>query len=214
MDNQQGQFDYRVKAIQDESRMCKITAAEVEIPIACAAPPGFPNGVPGVWSPETFFLAAIAGCSVHNFQLFCNKPKLQPVSLECEASGTVALVDGKPAFTQVMLNPIITLANYEDEALALHIMEEAQHYCLISNSHQQQFRSLQRCNPVQDVFWQQHDLPFFQRVCYAADGHVRFAFEALEVRIARCLVLRNFLSFQQRKQNEVETILPEQYLIN
>ena len=86
MDNQQVQFDYRVKAIQDESRMCKITAAEVEIPIACAAPPGFPNGVPGVWTPETFFLAAIAGYYVHNFQLFCGNLKLQPVSLECEAT--------------------------------------------------------------------------------------------------------------------------------
>ena len=134
MDNEEVQFNYRVKAIQGEDRMCQITAAEVKIPIECAAPPGFPNGVPGIWTPETFFLAAIAGCYVHNFQLFCDKLKLQPVSLECEASGTVALVDGKPAFTQVMLNPIITLANCEDEALALHIMDDAQHYCLISNS--------------------------------------------------------------------------------
>lgn len=128
------QFDYRVKATQGESRICKVTAAEVETPIECATPPEFPNGIPGVWSPETFFLAAIAGCYVNTFQAFCDKFKLLPVSLECEASGTVALVDGKYAFTGVMLNPIVTLANYEDEAIALKIMEKAHRYCLISNS--------------------------------------------------------------------------------
>ena len=134
MDNEEVQFNYRVKAIQGENRMCKITAAEVGTVIECATPPGFPKGIPGRWSPETFFLAAIAGCYVHNFQMFCDKLQLQPVSLECEASGTVAMVNDRCAFTKVMLNPIVTLANYEDEALALDIMEQAQHYCLISNS--------------------------------------------------------------------------------
>ncbi len=134
MENPEVQFDYRVKAAQGEDRICKIAAAEVETTIECAAPPGFPHGVPGVWSPETFFLAAIAGCYVHNFQMFCDKLQLRPVSLECEASGTVAMVDGKPTFTRVMLNPIVTLANYADEAVALTIMHQAQHYCLISNS--------------------------------------------------------------------------------
>ena len=134
MDNKEIQFDYRVKAAQGENRMCKVTAAEVETPVECATPPDFPNGIPGVWSPETFFLAAIAGCYVNTFQAFCDKFKLQPVSLECEASGTVALVDGRYAFTGVMLNPIVTLASYDDEASALKIIEKAHKYCLVSNS--------------------------------------------------------------------------------
>ena len=134
MGNEKVQFDYRVRASQGEGRMCQINAAEVETTIECATPPGFPKGIPGMWSPETFFLAAIAGCYVHNFQLFCDKLQLQPVALECEASGTVAMVDGRCAFTKVMLNPIVTLANYEDEALALDIMAQAHQYCLISNS--------------------------------------------------------------------------------
>ena len=134
MDNKEVQFDYRVKAIQGENRISKITAVEVDTTIECATPPEFPNGIAGIWSPETFFLAAIAGCYVNTFQSFCDKFKLRPVSLECEASGTVALVEGKYAFTGVMLNPIVTLANYEDEATALKIMEKAHRYCLISNS--------------------------------------------------------------------------------
>lgn len=130
----QVQFDYRVTAVQGESRICKITATEVDTPVECATPPEFPNGIPGVWSPETFFLAAIAGCFVNTFQAFCDKFKWQPVALSCEASGTVALVDGKYAFTGVMLNPVITLNSRDDEDTALKIQEKAHRYCLISNS--------------------------------------------------------------------------------
>lgn len=134
MDNKAVQFDYRVKAIQNENRISKITAVEVETPIECVTPPEFPNGIAGMWSPETYFLASIAGCYLNTYQSLCDKFKMQPVSLECEASGTVAQVDGKLAFTGVMLNPIITVANYEDEATAIKIIEKAHKYCLISNS--------------------------------------------------------------------------------
>jgi len=134
MDNKEVQFDYRVTAVQGENRMCKMTATEVETTIECATPPEFPHGIAGVWSPETFFLAAIAGCYVNTFQAFCDKFKIKPVSLECEASGTVALVDGKFAFTGVMLNPIVKLASHDDEAAAFKIIEKAHRYCLISNS--------------------------------------------------------------------------------
>ena len=134
MENKEIQFDYRVKAIQNETRICKINAVEVETPIECVTPPEFPNGIAGMWSPETYFLASIAGCYINTYQSLCDKFKMQPVSLECEASGTVALVDGKYAFTGVMINPIVTVANYEDEAIAIKIIEKAHRYCLISNS--------------------------------------------------------------------------------
>lgn len=134
MDKTAIQFDYRVKAVQREDRICKMTAAEVETAIDCATPPEFPNGIAGVWSPETFFLASIASCYLNTYQSFCDKFKMKPVSLECEASGTVSMVDGKLAFSAVMLNPIITLASHDDEPTALNILEKAHRYCLVSNS--------------------------------------------------------------------------------
>ncbi|HAD11794.1 MAG TPA: osmotically inducible protein OsmC [Saprospirales bacterium] len=134
MENNEVQFDYRVKAVQNENRISRITAAEVETSIECATPPEFPHGIAGVWSPETFFLASIAGCYVNTYQALCDRFKMQPVSIECEASGTVALVEGRYRFTGVMLNPIITVSNYDDEAKAITIIEKAHKYCLISNS--------------------------------------------------------------------------------
>ena len=134
MEKKDVQFDYRVKAVQHEDRISRINAAEVETTIESVTPPEFPHGIPGVWSPETYFLAALAGCYINTYQSFCDRFKMNPVSIECEASGTVALVDGKLAFTGVMLNPIITVANYEDEETAAKIAEKAHKYCLISNS--------------------------------------------------------------------------------
>lgn len=134
MENKTTQFDYRVKAVQNEARISKITAVEVETPIECVTPPEFPHGIAGMWSPETYFLASIAGCYVNTYQALCDRFKMQPVSVECEASGTVALVEGKYAFTGVMLNPIITVASHDDEETAYRIIEKAHKYCLISNS--------------------------------------------------------------------------------
>lgn len=134
MEKQEIQYDYRVKAAQGENRISIIRAVEVEAPIECATPPDFPNGIPGVWSPETLFLASIASCYINTYQALCDKFKMKPVSVECEASGTVSMVDGKLGFSAVMLNPIITVARYEDEHTALTILEKAHRYCLISNS--------------------------------------------------------------------------------
>lgn len=134
MKNKEIQFSFRVNAIQGENRMCNITTETVEEPIRCATPPEFPNGITGEWSPETFFLAAIAGCYVNTFQAFCDKFNLYPVSLECRTSGTVALVDGRYAFTEVIISPVVTLAEDRDEATALKVIEKTHRYCLITNS--------------------------------------------------------------------------------
>jgi len=128
------QYDYRVKALQGEDRIVHIKAANVAPSVICATSSDFPNGLAGYWSPETFLLASVAASYVNTYQLFCDRNKVQPVSLECEASGTVASVDGRLAFTGVMLNPIITLASHEDEEMARKILEKAHHHCLISNS--------------------------------------------------------------------------------
>jgi organic hydroperoxide reductase OsmC/OhrA len=134
MTNPNVQFTYRINAVQNEGRICQMTADEVETSLECATPPEFPNGMAGFWSPETLFLAAIAGCYVNTFQSFCDKFKLQPLAMECEASGTIALVDGKFAFTGVTLHPTVTVASHADEALTLKAMEKAHKYCLVSNS--------------------------------------------------------------------------------
>lgn len=134
MDKQTASFEYRVTSALGENRISKIQSNDLDVVLECATPPEFPNGIAGVWSPETYFLAAIAGCYINTFQALSDKFGFMPVELSCEATGTVALVDGKFGFTEVSITPQITIADASQEATAAKIAEKAHKYCLISNS--------------------------------------------------------------------------------
>ena len=134
MHKKDASFEYRVTAELGENRISKIQSTELDTVLECATPPEFPNGIPGVWSPETYFLAAIAGCYVNTYQALADKFGFMPVELGCEASGKVALVDGKFGFTEVTITPKITIEEASQEATAAKIAEKAHKYCLISNS--------------------------------------------------------------------------------
>jgi organic hydroperoxide reductase OsmC/OhrA len=134
MDNKTSSFEYRVSAESGETRISKIQSPTLDAVLECATPPDFPNGIPGVWSPETYFLAAIAGCYLNTFQALADKFGFVPSGIRCDATGKVALVDGKFGFTEVTISPQITLAAASEEATATKIAEKAHKYCLISNS--------------------------------------------------------------------------------
>lgn len=127
-------FEYRVNAEQGENQVTLIDTKQVDTVLECVTPPEFPNGIEGVWSPETYFLAAIAGCFVNTFQALAAKFDFMPVGLGCEARGTVALVEGKFAFTEVTILPKIRVESASQEATAAKVAEKAHKYCLISNS--------------------------------------------------------------------------------
>jgi organic hydroperoxide reductase OsmC/OhrA len=134
MDKKSTQFEYRVAAEQGENRVSIIQSPGVDMQLECATPPEFPNGIAGVWSPETYFLAAIAGCFVNTYQALADKFGFNPVGIGCEAIGQVALIDGKFGFKEVTIFPKIALESPEQEATAAKIAEKAHKYCLISNS--------------------------------------------------------------------------------
>ncbi len=134
MDKKITHFEYSVAATQRENRISQIITPEVSVTLECATPPEFPNGIPGVWSPETYFLAAIAGCFVNTYQVLADKFGFKPAGFGCEASGKVAFVDGKYGFTEITITPKITLESAEQEATAVKVAEKAHKYCLISNS--------------------------------------------------------------------------------
>lgn len=134
MDHKTTSFEYRVTAELGETRISKIQAPSLDAVLECATPPEFPNGIPGVWSPETYFLAAIAGCYLNTFQSLADKFGFVPSGIRCDATGKVAFVDGKFGFTEVTITPQIMLAEASQEATAAKIAEKAHKYCLISNS--------------------------------------------------------------------------------
>ena len=63
--------------------------------IEVATPPEFPKGMPGIWSPEHLFTAAISSCLMTTFLSIAENSKLNFSSFSCPAKGKLENVDGK-----------------------------------------------------------------------------------------------------------------------
>jgi len=68
------------------------------------------------------------------FVAFAQHKGLEFVSYECAAEGVLENVEGKYRFTEVVLNPHVTVKAQEDVARAREILDSAHKGCLVSNS--------------------------------------------------------------------------------
>jgi organic hydroperoxide reductase OsmC/OhrA len=85
---------YQVRAKSTKLRSGVVASDTVPVPIRFSAPPEF-LGEPRVWTPEHFFLAAIASCYVTTFSAIADASKFGFVSLGIETEGTLEKnVDG------------------------------------------------------------------------------------------------------------------------
>src|SRR4026209_1738572 len=73
--------------------------------IEVATPPEFPKGMPGIWSPEHLFTAAVSSCLMTTFLAVAENSKLDFVLFECDSKGKLEKVDGKLMMSEVLLEP-------------------------------------------------------------------------------------------------------------
>lgn len=99
-----------------------------------ATPPQFPKGIPGIWSPEHLFTAAVSSCFMTTFLSIAENSKLDFQSFTCNSSGKLDKVDGKLQMTEVVLEPVLTVLKNEDREKALRILSKTEAACLITNS--------------------------------------------------------------------------------
>jgi len=99
-----------------------------------ATPPEFPQGMPGIWSPEHLFTAAVSSCLMTTFLSIAENSKLSFTSFACKAKGKLDQVDGKFLMTEVILEPTVTIADEQDRQRAEKVLQKAEAACLISNS--------------------------------------------------------------------------------
>jgi len=102
--------------------------------IDVATPPQFNKGIPGIWSPEHLFTAAVSSCLMTTFLAIAENSKLNFSAFKCSSKGKLEKVDGKFLMTEVLLEPTVTLYSEEDRERALRILEKSEAACLISNS--------------------------------------------------------------------------------
>jgi len=102
--------------------------------IEIATPPEFPKGIPGIWSPEHLFTAAVSSCLMTTFLAIAENSKLDFKSFSCKSKGKLDQVDGKFLMTEIILEPTVVIADEKDREKAQRVLQKSEAACLISNS--------------------------------------------------------------------------------
>ncbi len=125
---------YEVNLSWESDRKGKLTLPELNESITVATPPGFPKGMPGIWSPEHLLVASVSSCFMTTFLAIAENSKLTFESLNVGASGKLEKVDNKFMIAEITLSPVLVIQNTVDSERALRILEKSEAACLISNS--------------------------------------------------------------------------------
>ena len=111
-----------------------VTIKATDLPeIVSDAPLQF-GGPGGRWSPEELIMAAVADCFILTFRAVAKASKLDWVSLECSADGTLDRVDRKTLFTAITVSARLTVSADADQAKAERLLHKSEEGCLITNS--------------------------------------------------------------------------------
>jgi organic hydroperoxide reductase OsmC/OhrA len=102
-------------------------------PLRGSADPLF-RGDAGLVNPEELLVIALSSCHMLSYLALCARSGVAVLSYEDAASGTMAMRDGRLAFTEVMLRPRVAIAAATslDKAAALHAKAHAE--CFIAAS--------------------------------------------------------------------------------
>ena len=125
---------YTVDLQWKEDRKGEISSPELDTNIEVATPPEFPKGMPGIWSPEHLYTAAVNSCFMTTFLAIAENSRLEFKSLSCPAKGKLSKLEGKFVMSQIILEPVLTILNEEDREKAEKILVKAEKACLITNS--------------------------------------------------------------------------------
>ena len=125
---------YEVHVGWENGRMGSLSSPVLNNPVAVATPPEFSKGVPGIWSPEHLFVAAINSCLMTTFLAIAENFKLDFVSFSSRATGKLEIIEGKYMISEVTLQPTLILANETDREKGLKVLHKSEAACLISNS--------------------------------------------------------------------------------
>lgn len=131
---------YTVSVAWNNDRKGVMCSPELDAPassagcIEVATPPEFPKGIPGIWSPEHLFTAAVNSCLMTTFLAIAENSKLEFTAFTSNAKGKLEQVDSKFLMTEVALEPTVTIAHEKDRERAERVLIKAEAACLISNS--------------------------------------------------------------------------------
>ncbi|MBU8913541.1 MAG: OsmC family protein [Spirochaetales bacterium] len=102
--------------------------------IHVATPPQFPGGIEGHWSPEHMFVASAEICLMTTFLAIAANSRLEFVSYNSEADGTLEKTENGYEFTKIVVRSHVVISDESKVERARRILEKAEEHCLISKS--------------------------------------------------------------------------------
>jgi peroxiredoxin-like protein len=98
-----------------------------------SSPPEF-KGDAGIWTPEDLFVSSLNTCIMETYLAFAERQGLELVAYECAAEGRLSFVEGKYRFTEITLQPQVTVKSQDEIEKARELVETAHANCFVSNS--------------------------------------------------------------------------------
>ena len=126
--------EYQVDLTWLEDRKGEVSSPELTDTIETATPPDFPKGMPNIWSPEHFLVAAVESCLMTTFLSIAENSKLEFISFKSTAIGKLDKVECKFQMTEIILKPVLEISDENNAERAKRIIEKSEKACLISNS--------------------------------------------------------------------------------
>jgi len=126
-------YEYTTVAKWTTGRGGIMKAESIEQPIQFSSPPEF-LGQAGLWTPEHFLVAAVAGCFVSTFAAMAEMSKLEFLTFEVSATGSLEKIEGGLRFNRVVIHPKLVVIRDSDRERALRLLEKAERSCLIARS--------------------------------------------------------------------------------
>lgn len=107
----------------DEKPVLKVSAAKVF------------KGNPDLYNPEDLLLSSLVSCHMMSYLYVCSQNAIEVLAYEDNAEAILEVsLDGSGRFTEVRLNPKVTISNSSKMELAIELHKKANQLCFIANS--------------------------------------------------------------------------------
>jgi len=126
-------YHYRSEATWTSNRRGIVEAEDIPRTINFSAPLEF-QGEPGLWTPEHLLVSAVATCYLTTFRAIAEISHFQMESLQVATEGILEKLEGGLRFTQIIIRPVLTVANEDDRERGLRLLEKAERACLVTRS--------------------------------------------------------------------------------
>ena len=125
-------FTYTVGTTWDSGRQ-GVLRSDSKPEMQVASPPEF-KGVPGLWTPEDLFVAAVDTCQMTTFLALAARAQLPLVSYTSSGTGSLEFTDGGYRFTRVRLEPKIVVQEGTTREAVEKLVHDAHRACLVARS--------------------------------------------------------------------------------